>query len=184
MASRDDATPAGAGAAPLSRARLSDQVARRIAARIVGGEVAVDEPMESESQLALTHGVSKPIIREALRELAAFGLVRIQHGKHTVVREPASWDVLDPTIQAAFTAAGRGDELALQLHELRLILETSSAPRAAEHATQAQRDGLTALVDQLDVAAAARDVPEFLRADRAFHDLIAQASANQALRQV
>ena len=168
----------------VTPSRLSDQVVLRLATGIIRGDVAPGESLASESQLAIRYGVSKPIVREALRELAGVALVRIQHGKRTVVRDPADWNVLDPLIQEAFSAADRGEELAVQLHELRIILETSSARHAASNATTAQRAQLTALVAQLYEAAQARDVAVFLEVDREFHDLIGRASGNQALRQV
>jgi DNA-binding FadR family transcriptional regulator len=170
----------------LARATLSDQVALRIARDIVRGERAVGEPLDSEPDLAGAFGVSKPTIRESTRALVALGLIHAQQGKRTVVQSETAWNVLDPLLQEAFRLEGRGEELAVQLYEMRVILETSSAARAATRATADQIAQLRSLIQQLRRIAAAptHDLDAFLRVDREFHDVVAQASGNEVLRQV
>jgi len=169
----------------IVHSKLSDKLAVHFAREIVRGDLAPGQHLRSEPELAAQLGVSKPVIRESLRDLASLGLIRVQHGKRTTVQEPSEWNVLDPMIQEAFRLEGRGAELALQLYDLRLILEASSAARAAERATPEQIAELTQLAAQLrELATASNDPDAFLHVDRMFHDAVARASANEPLRQV
>ena len=114
----------------IIRTRLSDHLVEHFAQQIVGGAIKPGDLLDAEPDLASQFGVSKPTVRESLQNLASLGLVRVQQGKRTVVLEDADWDFLAPVVQEAFQQTGRGYELAVQLHEVRLILEASSAERA------------------------------------------------------
>lgn len=84
---RTDQRPAWAGAMrDLTPSRLGDAVIERLTAAILEGHLKPGDALPSESQIALTFGVSKPIAREALRELAAMGVVQVQQGKVSRVR--------------------------------------------------------------------------------------------------
>ena len=172
-------------AVEIEHSKLSDRLAMSYSRQIVRGELQPGHALPAEPELAATLGISKPVVRESLRHLASLGLVRVHHGKRTVVLDPSEWNVLDPLVQDAFRLEGRGHELAVQLYDLRVILETSSAARASSRATPEQIHELAHLAAQLrEIATVTRDPDEFLRVDRMFHDLVARASGNEALRQV
>lgn len=169
----------------IAHSKLSDKIALHVCREIVRGDLKPGDNLASEPELAVWLGVSKPVVRESLRDLASLGLIRVQHGKRTVVQEQGEWNVLDPMVQEAFRAEGKGVELALQLYELRQILETNSAARAATRATPEQVAELIAMAAHLrEIATVTNDPDEFLRVDRIFHDAIGRASGNEALRQV
>ena len=170
----------------MDRATLSDQVAVHIARAIVGRSLTPGDALASEQELAAAYNVSKPTIRVAARALAGLGLVRAQQGKRTLVQDESQWNVFDPLVHECFELEGRADELAAQLYDMRLILETSSASRAAVRATAEQIAYLRVQIERMHEIAAAEpsNLDEFLRIDREFHDLVAQASGNGALRQV
>jgi GntR family transcriptional regulator, transcriptional repressor for pyruvate dehydrogenase complex len=170
----------------LVRTTLTDQLVLHIARGIVRGDLAVGDPLDSEQELATAFNVSKPTLRESMRALVGLGLIHAQQGKRTVVQSETSWNVLDPLVQEAFRLEGRGEALAIQLYDMRVILETSSASRAAERASAEQVEQLRSMIEQLREIAASpeHDLDAFLRVDREFHDVIAQASGNQVLRQV
>jgi GntR family transcriptional regulator, transcriptional repressor for pyruvate dehydrogenase complex len=169
----------------IAHSKLSDQIVLRLACEIVRGTLSPGDNLGSEPELAGSLGVSKPVVRESFRDLASLGLIRVQHGKRTLVQDPSEWNVLDPMVQEAFRIEGRGPELEQQLYELRMILETSSAERAARRGTREQIAEITGMAAHLrQIATDTNDRDEFLRVDREFHDAIAKASANEALRQV
>jgi DNA-binding FadR family transcriptional regulator len=170
----------------LARTTLSDQLVLHIARDIVRGDLAVGDPVASEQELATTFSVSKPTVRESMRALVALGLVHAHQGKRTVVHAESAWNVLDPLLQEAFRLENRGEELAVQLYEMRMILETSSAHRAASRASAEHVELLRSHVEQMRAIAASEhhDLDAFLAVDREFHDVIAQASGNEVLRQV
>jgi len=155
------------------------------AQQIVGRVLKPGDHLDAEPDLASQFGVSKPTVRESLQNLASLGLVRVQQGKRTTVLEDADWDFMAPVVQEAFQKTGRGYELAEQLHEVRIILEASSAERAAERAEPAHVDRLRELIEAMaKVTGTTQDLAEFLRLDRAFHEMVARASKNRALLQV
>lgn len=163
--------------------QLSDRFVQHLAGEIAGHAYHAGDEIPAESHLAARYGVSKPTIRQGLKKLAALGLLRIQHGKRSVVLDEAEWNVLDPTVQEALTSAGRAGELSRHLWEMRELLETAAAGWAAERATDAQIDELARLVEELGgIAEGSRDVTSFLRVDRAFHDVVSRASGNPTLR--
>jgi DNA-binding FadR family transcriptional regulator len=169
----------------IVRARLSDSLVTYYACEIVGGRIGAGEPLPSEPSIAAQFGVSKQIVREALQVLAALGMVAVQHGKRTVGLFEPSWDVLDLRVQQAFHSEGRGHELEGQLREARAILEMSAARLAARRATEADVAALNSLVEEMSgLASGTRDLITFLGVDRAFHERVAEASANGPLRRV
>jgi DNA-binding FadR family transcriptional regulator len=169
----------------FARTKLSDHLLLHVCREIVRGDLTPGDQLGSEHELSAQFGISKPVIRESLRALASLGMIHVQQGKRTVVLPSTEWNVLDPLLQEAFELEGRGGELARQLYELRLILETASAARAAARATPAQVEDLRRLSAQLaEIAVTTRDLDEFLLVDRAFHAAVAQASSNEVLRQV
>jgi GntR family transcriptional regulator, transcriptional repressor for pyruvate dehydrogenase complex len=155
------------------------------ARQIVGGTIKPGDQLDAEPDLASQFGISKPTIRESLQHLASLGLVRVQQGKRTVALDDADWDFLAPVVQEAFQQTGQGYELAEQLHEVRMILEASSAELAALRAEPAQVERLQELAEAMaEITRTTQDLEDFLREDRAFHEMVARASRNRALLQV
>ena len=72
-------------AIPLERKR-SDRVADQLEALIIDNELHSGERLPPENELARQYGVSRTVIREAVRSLAAKGLVHVAQGSGTVVR--------------------------------------------------------------------------------------------------
>jgi len=168
---------------PLVRPRLSDGVVSDLVREIISGRLGPGSALPPEPELVATYGISKVVVRESIQSLQALGLVVVQQGKRTIVNDEREWDVLSPVVQGAFRAEDRSHELIAQLHEARLIVEPSAAALSATRATPERIRDLMALADRLDeIAGRSRELGEFLRTDRAFHDVIAQAGQNVAIR--
>jgi len=123
--------------------------------------------LPSVEKLAEQFQVGRSSIREALMALQAAGLVRVRHGGGTFVSEPGETSRTPPLV----TDAGR----LAQWLEFRRILETESARLAAQRRTAAQLGQLRAVLDEMERE---RDETILEQADRRFHLLIAQATAN------
>ncbi len=170
-------------ARPLLRPRLSDGVVSDLVREIISGRLPPGSTLPPEPELVATYGISKVVVRESILLLQSLGLVIVQQGKRTVVSDEGEWVVLSPIAQEAFRAEGRGQELVAQLHEARLIVEPSAAAFSAARATPERIADLMALADRLDeIARGSGDLGDFLRTDRAFHDVIARAGKNVAIR--
>lgn len=75
-------------AARTSRYR---QVVRDLREQILRGEPAPGQPLDGQSKLADTHGTDSALINRALAVLRAEGLVRVEHGRKTIVLERQAW---------------------------------------------------------------------------------------------
>ncbi|MCE1174455.1 MAG: FCD domain-containing protein [Propionibacteriales bacterium] len=168
-----------------SRTKVSEDLAILLAEPLAKGELAAGDPIASEVELAETYGVSRPVAREAVQMLALAGMLLVQHGKRTTVRPEREWNVLSPSVQAAFERAGRGDELRRQLYEVRLVLESACAGLAAQHASTDERDHVRAIIERTtQLAASSGSLERFLELDRLFHGLLYSLTGNLPLSQI
>jgi GntR family transcriptional repressor for pyruvate dehydrogenase complex len=155
--------------------RLSDRLAARLAAQIESGDLKPGDRLPTEAQLALAHGVSRTVVREAVHQLKSKALVLSRQGSGVFVSErPANKPLeFDPKVLTSVQAV-------VHVVEVRRVLEGEIAALAAERATRAQVAALRrALKDIDDAVAAGRDgVAE----DLAFHRVIGEATGNPQFR--
>jgi DNA-binding GntR family transcriptional regulator len=140
---------------------LSATVKRLVLDRIVQGHYRPGERIV-EFKLAKELGVSQSPVREALRELAAVGIVTIHPRRGARVRLPSAKELADVSVVRAEI-----DALAARL----------SAPRIPD----ATLDALEALIEEMLAQLDAGDFSGVTEADVRFHHLIAEASENHAL---
>jgi GntR family transcriptional regulator, transcriptional repressor for pyruvate dehydrogenase complex len=158
------------------RRRLADEVAERLTGWILDETLPPDGLLPTEGELAARFGVSRTVIREAIRSLASYRLVRIRHGVGSYVNPREAWDV-----SSALQLFIRSDrDGLLRWLEVRQVLEVGIARRAAARVTPEDLDVLAGLVgamrDQL------RHLPGgFIEVDSRFHLAIARATRNPSL---
>jgi GntR family transcriptional repressor for pyruvate dehydrogenase complex len=165
-----------------SRPSLADGLADKIINDIVVGRYAANVPLPSETELAEQSGFSRLTVREAIKTVAAKGVVRVEHGRDTFVNAPSLWSTLDPVLFVARSAHG-SDRLALprQLIEARRVVEVAVAEMAAERRTDSDLDFLEENLGQMRAAAAVPNVVSFVDADMAFHQCIVDAARNSMI---
>ena len=115
----------------IASSRLGTAVIERLTRAIVDGRLKPGDPLPSEGQIAATFGISKPIAREALRELAAMGVIQVQQGKVSRVRAIDC----EPLARFFRFAVGRTEQGLHDAVELRRMLEPRIAHLAAERRT-------------------------------------------------
>jgi GntR family galactonate operon transcriptional repressor len=128
------------GARASGRAEsLAERAARQIGGAIVGGDHAPGAALPVEADLARTLGVSRNVVREAVKTLAAKGLLRTNRRGGTVVLPVGRWNLLDPQVIGWALAAEpqRGVALA-ELAQLAAMMLPDIAALAARNATTAQ----------------------------------------------
>lgn len=163
----------------LASPKLYQLVLQELARDIVSGRFDVGEELPPEQRLAERFEVSKPVIRAAIQDLESCGLVRIRHGKRTIVTPRHEWEILDDRIQEAFRREDLVGELIGSLYELRQVFEPQAAAWAADRADEDGRARIGLLADRMLSSVAEPDaVTAFLADDREFHALIARASKN------
>ncbi len=79
-------------------ARFGEEVVDAVTNQVVGGDVPPETPLPSESEMAEGFGVSRTVIREAMKELETMGLVEKRAGKRTWTAPASSWNLLDRRI--------------------------------------------------------------------------------------
>ena len=160
---------------------LQKIVIEGIGKTIVGGGVLPGEFLPTEPELGSTYNVSRTSVREAMRVLAAKGLVEIRQKVGTRVQSVEHWNIFDSDILRWHHEEGRGDAVMLDLIELRQILEPAAAKLAASRANMNQhrslKSAIQAMQNQLD------NHEGFARADVDFHIAVYEASQNSFLHQ-
>jgi len=167
------ATVAGGkrGAQPLKRLNLVREVVERIKAQILAGEFGPEGILPPEGRLGENLGVSRTVVREAMRILGAQGFVEVSQGRRPRIR-PA-----DPrTVVETFgTYLQREKHSLLNLVEVRRPLETEIVALAAERATPAQ---IAVMEQAIEDMAAAKNLKARAEADVRFHELLADSTGN------
>lgn len=118
--------------------RRFDEVAAAILARIRSGELQPGDRLPPERKLVEEFGVSRTAVREALRSLAAQGLIDSYVGRGTFVRQPTIAH-LAAEIGLFF---GNSASSASDLRTARLLVERALADRAVEHADDEALDAV------------------------------------------
>lgn len=149
----------------------------RIAAWIVGGRFAPGDTLPIEPAIGDELGVSRTVVREAIKTLAAKGMVVAGRRVGTRVRARADWNHFDPDVVRWRLAAGVDDRFVRDLIELRRAIEPAAARLAACAATPADLAGATEALR--DMTSAAHGRGDYLAADLDFHTRLLTATHNQ-----
>lgn len=151
---------------------LTTQVSSALRAEIASGALSPGDRLPSEGELIQRFGVSRTVVREAVGQLRAEGLVRTQRGSGSFALTPPGHHADAP--RPAFPTDTA--EQRTQLLEFRIALEAEAAALAAvrrsESSLEDMQRALTDFTASGDVPAAA------LEADFAFHRAVATASGN------
>jgi GntR family transcriptional repressor for pyruvate dehydrogenase complex len=128
--------------------RLSDRVAKDILETIVAQRLQPGDPLPPERELGKQFGVSRTVVREAVRALEARGLVDVRVGSRIRVAAVDPQTVVDSI--SHFVRTARLD--ASGIAALRDSLEAIAARMAASHATDHDRELIDRAVDGEDAA--------------------------------
>ncbi|MFF7637721.1 FadR/GntR family transcriptional regulator [Kitasatospora sp. NPDC008050] len=145
---------------------------------IAAGEIPEGAVLRIE-ELEARFGVSRTVVREAVRILESMRLVASKRRIGITVQPRRDWDVFDPlVIRWRLAGADRAAQLR-SLGSLRVAVEPAAAALAAQYATADQCRELSALAVELTVTARAADLVSFLRHDIEFHATVLRASGNE-----
>ena len=123
--------------------------------------------------------VSRTAYREAVRILAAKGLVESRTRTGTRVSARARWNILDAEVLGWFMQTRPTPGFVHDLFELRLMVEPAAAALAAQRRTGAHLRDMRAALDAMDQAKLSSEAGR--AADRAFHDAVLAATQNEAV---
>jgi DNA-binding FadR family transcriptional regulator len=157
---------------------LHGQVAQLLATAILRGDYAPASILPREAELMETFGVSRTVLREALRTLTSKGLIESRPRVGTRVRRKSAWNLLDADLLDWYSRVAEPMAFALKLQEMREMIEPYAASLAASAYTD---DTLRSLASAHASMVAARNVDEWVRADLQFHLSVLTACSNELL---
>ena len=155
---------------PITRKNAAEVVFDDIRTAITSGRLAIGTRLPSEARLAGRFGVSRPIVREALRSLQTLGLTHTRTGSGTYVLN---------TVPA--TELNYGGYSARDLIEARPFIEVPAAGWAALRRNAGQLALLLELCDKMDRQT---DPHKWELLDSEFHCAIAEASGNTVFTKI
>src|SRR6267154_317655 len=156
---------------------LVDRVVQKIQEQILSGRLAVGTKLPPERELAERLGVSRTVLREAVRVLSAKGLLETCHGVGTTVRALTREEMLEP-LNLFLRSWGRDVSLN-HLHQVRSLLEVENIGLAAEQASEEDIRDLRRILEEME--AAKEDPLLFAAKDSDFHTRLAQTAHNPLL---
>ncbi|MGQ7843644.1 FadR/GntR family transcriptional regulator [Granulosicoccus sp. 3-233] len=175
----DEASYYNLKAMPALAPSLSSEVAAQVGRSIVTGAYSPGSLLEDEAALAIRFGVSRTVIRDAMKVLVGKGLLEVRRGIGTRIKPREEWGLLDDDVMAWQLSVPADPAMLLQLAETRQLFEPQAAFWAAERATPAELDeigsAINAMQDEVD------DPRKFVVADARFHRAVLRAAHNEFL---
>jgi len=165
------------------RATFQEQVLDTLGREICSGQIRPGQLLPPEPDLCERFGFSRIVIREAIKSLAAKGLLEVTRRVGTLVLDQTRWNLFDPDIIAwRGETAALDPTLARDLMEVRRIIEPAAVRLAALRASDEDRRNLRAAYMAMARAVAGKG--DYVKADLAFHTIILSACGNQFVRQM
>lgn len=154
---------------------LSDRVTESVLRMITSNALKPGDRLPSERDLGVRFGVSRTVVREAVRSLAAKGVLDVRSGSGAIVARVGP-DTASQTLRLFVEGWRGGPDGDEQINDVREMIEKRAARTAARAARPADLDRLRALHKQMKAAKA--DVDRAAGLDVAFHREIAVATGN------
>jgi DNA-binding FadR family transcriptional regulator len=161
---------------------LFTHVVEELGGRIVRGAFKPGATLPNEAELGQEFGASRSVIREAVKSLAAKGLIESRTRTGISVLTPIHWNLLDPDVLGWRYAAMRPADFFRELFEIRAMIEPQAAALAAERATKPDIEEIVAAYAAMEAA----HEPEHaaIQADLRFHRAVLAAGHNDLLLQM
>ncbi len=159
--------------------RLHATIARDLGIAIAAGELRPGDTLPGEVASSVQLSVSRTAYREAVRILAAKGMVESRTRTGTRVSARSRWNILDPEVLGWFLQTRPSESFVRDLFEVRLMVEPPAAALAAERRTGAQLQAMTTALATMDQLKLSTETGR--AADRAFHHAILEATQNEAV---
>jgi len=150
-----------------------EMVVEQLLRKIRSGEIPAGSRLPSQRDLALSFGVGRSSIREALNALSVMGHLDVQQGRGTFVA--AKLPGADPSLRKLKAAIKAGS--LLDIIELRETLECKAAELAAERIESRHLSRLKQTLREMEESS--DDYHRFFKSDLEFHTLLSEATTNR-----
>lgn len=160
----------------------SAQVAGQLGRRIVARQYPPDAILPTEADLLDEFGVSRSVLRDAIKSLESKGMLEARQRRGTFVTPRANWNMLDAEVLGWVAQSGADPDLLIRLTELRMIVEPGACALAARNVDEAGMQRIEAawsrMVECVD------DQAGWVAADRDFHLALLMATKNEYLASI
>ena len=166
----------------MAGSNLTFRVMEDLGVGIVTGRYSEDNPFPIEAVLCEQYGVSRSVLREAVKMLTAKGLLgsRPRHG--TWVQPERNWNFLDPDVLRWLLERKLSFQLLTEFTQMRLAVEPYAAAMAARSAGRPEIAAIMSAINRMIAAERGDDDP--LTSDIAFHVAVMRASGNRFYAQM
>ena len=168
----------GRGAPRTGGSFVHSSVASEIGQRIVRGDYPPGTILPNEAEWSQMFGVSRSVVREAIKMLTAKNLIASRTKIGSWVEPRESWNLLDRDVLAWYAASPERRAFLKTVQEFRYIIEPEAAALAAERRSDAQMEAISTACSEMG---AARTLSERTQADTRFHLAILRAAGNELL---
>ncbi|MCG8504612.1 MAG: FadR family transcriptional regulator [Sphingomonadales bacterium] len=166
----------------VSTQSLTQQIVNELGLAIVRGQYGAENPFPIEAALCEQFGVSRSVLREAVKMLTSKGLLRARPRQGTSVQPEESWNLLDPDVLRWLLERKFSLDLLNDFTEVRLAVEPQAAAFAAVRASDEQKAAIEHALNRMRAAEQGDDDP--LVSDIAFHVAVLEASGNRFFGQL
>ncbi|GHU05514.1 hypothetical protein FACS1894158_08530 [Betaproteobacteria bacterium] len=166
----------------LADKSVVDRVMDQITGAIINGELKPGDKIPTELELADAFQIGRNSVREAIKVLEAFGVLRIRRAEGTFVSEEFNRRMLDPMLYGLILQKDSGTEI----HDLRKVFDTGVLHVALAKANKTAIKAIRIRLEELRLAASAIpfSLDRLLAADIAFHEVVVDSAQNALLSSV
>ncbi len=161
---------------------LTQQIVNDLGLDIVRGKYNADNPFPIEADLCEQFGVSRSVLREAVKMLTSKGLLRARPRQGTWVQPEKAWNLLDPDVLRWLLDRKFSIDLLAEFTEIRMVIEPQAAAYAAFRASDEDKHKIEAALERMHAAERGED--DALESDIAFHVAVLEASGNRFFSQM
>ena len=161
---------------------LTYSIVQDLGIAIVTGKYSDEAAFPVEAALCRQYGVSRSVLREAVKMLTAKGLLGARPRQGTRVHPEEHWNLLDPDVLRWLLERKFSSSLLIEFTQIRLAVEPEAAALAAQAAGPAEHAALREGIDRMIAAERGEDDP--LESDIAFHVAVLRASGNSFYAQL
>jgi GntR family transcriptional regulator, transcriptional repressor for pyruvate dehydrogenase complex len=165
----------GAGPKLEGETGVVSQIVEQFKERLINGQLKAGDQVPPEPELCRQFGVSRTAVREAMRTLAAVGIVEIRRGHGTFVAS----STLEAPMELLSVALMLSPTSRMHLFQVRVAIEEACARLVVENATDADIEPISRQIAAFEKAIKGKKSAATLRKlDQEFHMLLLDATHN------
>jgi DNA-binding FadR family transcriptional regulator len=169
------------------RRKLYEYVVDDLGLQIIRGDYLPEDTLPNEDALCKEFGVSRGVLREAMKVLIQKGLIESRPKTGTLIRPRSCWNLFDPDVLIWKSQAGNKLEFLQNIMEVRRIIEAEATKLAAERASTEDIERIRSIHHEManTITNGTRYSDEdFILIDLKFHMAILEACGNELIVQI